>query len=289
VVSIEFLRRLVRLDRPETPVDLPVEVASPPPLPIMPEPSIPVACPSCGVALDPPPDRTRRCPRCRRRIIVRHLEGRAIYLTEAAVEVFEAERQHEIDEQRWSRERQAWLRLAQRVGAPADRRRRLMAAPVTVASVKASRGLYLVAAERAVRAARRDPRWSEVAQIRRRQASALFEEAGAHPPPSDEIVALYREGVMDTLRQLSQVSRTAELVGATCCPACRADDERVFRIAAEIRAPRLPHVGCPRGLCACDWWPALAGAPKKPRRRRVPTSPPPADPPARGPSTPESR
>jgi hypothetical protein len=277
VVSIAFLRRLLGLDRREVTVDPEAVVPSPQPPPIAPPPITSVACPNCGVALDPPPDHTRRCPSCRRQIVVRHYEGRAVYLTEAAVEVFEAERQHELDQQRWTRERGTWLQLAQRVGAPADRREHLAAAALTAVSVAASRDLYLDTAERAVRAARRDRRWAEVAQIRRRQAAALHEEAGAHLPPSDEIVALYREGVAATLRKLAQVSRDAELVGAACCQACRAGNERIFRIADELRTPRLPHAGCPRGLCACDWWPALTGAAKKPRRRRAPASPQPAD------------
>lgn len=277
VISIAFLRRLLGLNHPEVTVDPEEVVASPQPMPIAPSPIASVACPNCGVALDPPPDHTRRCPSCRRQIVVRHFEGRAIYLTEEAVEVFEAERQHEIDEQRWARERGTWLQLAQRAGAPADRRARLAAAALTAVSVAASRDLYLAAAERAARAARRDKRWDEMAQIRRRQAAALHEEAGAHLPPSDEIVALYREGVAATLRKLAQVSRDAELVGAACCQACRADNEHIFRIADELRTPRLPHAGCPRGLCTCDWWPTVTSAAKKPRRRRAPASPRTAD------------
>ena len=278
VVSIAFLRRLLGLDHPEVVVDRQTEIASPPPPPSMaPEPVTSVACPNCGVALDPPPDHTRRCPRCRRQIVVRHADGRAIYLTQAAVEIFEAARQHDLDEEKWTRERRAWLRLAQRVGAPAERRRHLAEAALTAASVTASRTLYLASAERAVRAARRDKRWAEVAQIRRRQAAALHEELRGRLPPSDEIVALYREGVAATLRKLAQVSRDAELVGAACCQACRADNEHIFRIAEELRTPRLPHAGCPHGLCTCDWWPALTNAPKKARRRRAPASPQSAD------------
>ena len=272
VVSIAFLRRLLGLDHPEAGVDPEIEVATPQAPPAAPEPITSVACPNCGVAIDPPPEHTRRCPRCRRQIVVRHSEGRAVYLTEAAVEIFEAERQHEIDQQRWAHERGTWLQLAQRVGAPADRRRRLAGAALTAASVRTSKTLYLASAERAGRAARRDKRWGEVAQIRRRQAAALHEEAGGNLPPSDEIVALYREGVAATLRKLAQISRDAELVGATCCQACRTDNERTFRIADELRTPRLPHAGCPRGLCTCDWWPALTGTPKKARRRRAPAS-----------------
>jgi hypothetical protein len=274
VVQIAFLRWLLGLDRSDKNVAVPVEVAPPPPQPPASAPVTRVACPNCGVVLDPPPDHTRLCPRCRRRIVVRHAEGRAIYLTEAAVEVFEAERQHAIDELTWTRERHRWLHLARLAGAPADRRRHVAAAPLTAAAVQSSRTLYLVAAERAVRAARRDKHWEDVARIRRRQAAALFEEAGASPPPADEIVTLYREGVAATLRALAAVSREAELVGASCCPACRADNERVFRIADELRTPRLPHAGCPRGLCMCDWWPAMRNPATKRRRRRTSTASP---------------
>jgi uncharacterized Zn finger protein (UPF0148 family) len=274
VVQISFLRWLLGLDRSGESVEVPAEIAPPTPQP--PAPVTRVACPNCGVTLDPPPDHTRLCPRCRRRIVVRHSESRAIYLTEAAVEVFEAERQREIDEQTWTRERRRWLYLARSAGAPADRRRRAAAAPLTAEAVRSSRTLYMVAAERAVRAARRDKRWDDVARIRRRQAAALFEEAGSSPPPADEIVALHREGVAATLRALAAVSREAELVGASCCPACRADNERIFRIADELRTPRLPHAGCPRGFCSCDWWPALRNPATKRRRRRTSTASPPA-------------
>lgn len=262
------------LNRPDQGVEAPVEVAPSPPQTPEPASVTQVACPYCGVALDPPPEHTRLCPRCRRRIVVRRFEGRPIYLTEAAVEVFESERQREIDEQTWTRARHQWLHLAQLAGAPADRRQRLAAAPLTAATVESSRTLYLIVAERAVRAARRAKHWDEVAQIRRRQADALFMEAGGNPPPADEIIALHREAVAATLRAIAAVSREAELVGASCCPACRADNERIFRIADELRTPRLPHAGCPRGLCACDWWPALRKPATKRRRRRASTSSP---------------
>jgi hypothetical protein len=274
VVRIGFLRRFLDLARSdenvesvesvETPapvVPRPAEAAEPAPVP-------PVACPNCGGLLDPPPERTRLCPNCRHRIVVRHADGRPIYLTEAAVEVFEAERQHEIERQTWARERRRWLDLARIAGAPVELRRRAAAAQLSSSAVESSRDLYLGAAESAVQAARRTKHWDEVARIRRRQAAALFEEAGGSPPPTDEIVALYRDGVAATLRALATVSREAELVGASCCPACRIDNEKIFRIADELRTPRLPHPGCPRGLCACDWWPAVLEPAKKRRRRR---------------------
>lgn len=284
MVPITFLRRLLGLDRSAERIEIPVVVAPPPPPP-KPTPVAAAACPSCGIALDPPPEHSRLCPRCRRQIVVRHVEGRAIYLTEAAVEIFESERRREIDEQTWKRQRRDWLHLARLAGAPVERRGRVADAPLTATSVRTARTLYLVSAERAVRAARRDKRWAEVAQIRRRQAAALFAEAGAKPPPTDEIIALHREGLQATLRTIARVSRDAELVGASCCHACRADSERIFRVAEELRAPRLPHPDCPRGLCACDWWPAVRKAPaKRVRRPAAPATPAAASDAARSPA-----
>lgn len=282
VVQIAFLRRLLGRDDPARTIEVPVPVAPLPSAPAAPA-AVPVACPNCGVVLDPPPTGSRLCPRCRHRIVVRHSEGRAIYLTEAAVEVFEAERVREAQVEEWTRERRTWLQLARGVGAPADRRRRLERAPLTAATVQSARSLYLITVEHVVRAARREKRWDDVARLRQRQAAALFEEAGGVPPPAEEVLVLHREAMAANLRALAAVSREAELVGASCCAACRAGDERIFKIADELRTPRLPHADCPRGLCACDWWPVMRKPVTKRRRRRAAAAAPaaprvPADP-----------
>jgi len=223
------------------------------------------SCPYCGLGLDPPPAGGRRCPSCRQRIVVRHVNGRAVYLTEAAVAVFEGERRRTEDERRWASERRRWLHLAKGVKAPADRRERIDEAPLSADAVRAARTLYLTAVEREVQAARRAKKWNEVAVMRREQAAALFEEVGSPVPPPDDVLRLHQEAASAALRSMIGIARQADLVGATCCPACRADDGRTFRIADELRVPRLPHAGCPRGLCGCDWW--LATEPPKRRRR----------------------
>jgi hypothetical protein len=276
VVPIGFFRKLLGIDRTDDDQVDPRLVwrPEPPPPPVVPPepaPAAVVSCPNCGIVLDPPPKSTRLCPRCRHRIVVRRVEGRTIYLTEAAVEVFEAERQRGALEQTWSRQRRDWLLHGRQVGVPAERRQRIEDAPLTAASVQAARTLYMTHVERAARIARRDKHWEEVARLRRRQAAALYDEAGATPPPSDEVLGLYREGMAATLRELAAVAKGVELVGATCCAACRADNERTFKIADELRTPRLPHPECPRGLCACDWWPAVHVPPPKRRRRTAPT------------------
>jgi hypothetical protein len=212
-------------------------------------------CPYCALLLVPPPERGRLCPRCRRPIVVRRVDGRQVLLTKEAVEVFEAERLRESNERNWASERRRWLALARGVAAPVGKVSRLGAGPPSSSSVASARDLYLASAEKALRVARRAKRWSEVARIRRDQAAALYRESGAPVPPADTIVALHREWSVGALRAAAAVGADAELVSGGCCRVCDKDDGRAYRITTELRAQRLPHEGCPKGLCGCDWYP----------------------------------
>ncbi len=224
-------------------------------------------CPSCGYPLDPPPERNRRCPSCREQIVVRRIEGRLVYLTEAAVVVFDRERQRIADDLRWTTERAAWLALATGLDAAPGRVTNLAAATLSQDVVEAARQLYMTAADQAVRAARGAKHWNDVARIRREEAAALFHAAGDPVPPPDDIAGLHREGMLAELRALAVDFKDAELVGAGCCRPCRDGDGKPFKIADELRTPRLPHEGCPKGLCGCEWWLAMPG-PKSRRRTR---------------------
>ncbi len=229
-------------------------------------------CPYCATLLDPAPERGRLCPRCRRRIVVRRVDGRRVLLTTEALDVFEAERDRETNERTWTDERRRWLALAKGVSAPVNRVARLAALRPSEAVVVASKDLYLAAAERAVRTARRDKHWDKVARIRREQAAALYRASGSAIPPPDEVVTLHRAWSAAALRSLVGVGAQVELVAAGCCAICERDNGRAFRIAAELRAQRLPHAGCPKGLCPCDWWP-LPDAKARGRRVRRQASP----------------
>ncbi len=219
--------------------------------------AVPVAiapsCPYCAVLLQPAPTTSRRCVRCHHRIVVKRVAGRAVYLTEAAVEVFEAERKRSANAGRLARERARWLKLVAAAGAPPGRSSRLLAAEVSEEVVDSARTLYLATVERAFRAARRERRWEDASRIRREHAAVLYRVARSPVPPPAEIVKLHRDAVTAELRGIAEIARDAELVAATCCDTCRADDGRVLRISAELRAPRLPHDGCPKGLCRCRW------------------------------------
>lgn len=216
-------------------------------------PPSPASCPYCALLLQPAPASSQRCVRCRQRIIVKHIEGRAVYLTEAALPVFVAERRRIAASGRLTRERDRWLRLAAAAGAPAESQARLVAARLSEGAVEAARTLYLTTVDRAFRAAKRDHDWEAASRIRREKATSLYRVAGSPLPPPADLVAMFQEGVVAELRGIAEISRDAELVGATCCDVCRADDRLISRISIELRVPRLPHGGCPRGLCRCRW------------------------------------
>ena len=91
----------------------------------------------------------------------------------------------------------------------------------------------------------------------REHAQVLFRLAGAPIPPPDESVRAHQQAAMAALHGIAEMAREAELVGARCCSICSADHGQTFRIASELRTPRLPHAGCPKGLCRCDWYLAV--------------------------------
>ena len=210
-------------------------------------------CPYCAVLLQPAPVSSQRCARCHQRIIVKRADGRTVYLTEAAVPVFQAERRRVASAGRLNRDRARWLKLAAAAGAPADRTARLVAAEISDQVVEGCRTLYLGTVEQSFRAARRERRWEDASRIRRAQALVLYRVAGSPVPPPEGILKLHWDATAAELRGIAEIAREAELVGAACCDTCRADDGRILRITAELRVPRLPHDGCPRGLCRCRW------------------------------------
>lgn len=223
-------------------------------------------CPSCAIGLDRTPTRDRLCPSCRQRIVVRRVDGRIVLLTAEAAPIVDAHLQRAADERRWATERTWWLARSAHVHAPANQLARLSAAPLSASVVDGCRTLYRQSADRTVRAARRKADWSIVARVRRDEAAALFAAAGQPVPPPDEVVALHREGMLAELHALAETTQFAELVGAACCPDCRRSDGQSAKIATELRTPRLPHEGCPKGICACEWYLSTT-APRRPRRR----------------------
>ncbi|HYO41929.1 MAG TPA: hypothetical protein VES19_01915 [Candidatus Limnocylindrales bacterium] len=192
-----------------------------------------------------------------------------MYLTEGAVEVFEGERQREADIARWTAQRADWLRLAQGIHAPPEKIARIAGRYLAPETVAEARSLYVATARAVQKAAAKARDWDVAAKVGREQAAALHRDAGAPVPVPDEIAALHADAMMALLRSQAGAGSHAEIVGGRCCAACRKDDGKAFAIKEELRSPRLPHAGCPRGLCACEWW--LGVTPPARKRRRSPS------------------
>lgn len=176
--------------------DAPAQLAEPaaqpePPAPD-PSPSVttpPVAtvvaqayCPYCATLLAPPPASDRPCTECKQLIVVRHIDDRTVWLMEAALPVFEAERRRIADEERWTAQRAYWLDLAVAAGAPKARVAKAAEEAPTEARVGAARSLYLAAVDRSFEGAAKDDRWADAARLRFDEALVLFDFAGAPIP-----------------------------------------------------------------------------------------------------------
>lgn len=279
---MSFLSRLRHPRRPAAPGATPDDpavdpspapgeatLAAPGPTPTpTPAPSPTIACPSCARIVDPAPVRARKCPFCRRTIVVRRTGGRTVYLTEAAVEVFEAERRREADIASWTAQRTEWLRLAREVGAAPDRVARIAGRHLAPETIAEARSLYVATAAKVEKAAAKAGDWDVAARVGREHAAALYRDASSPVPVPDEVVGLHAGAMTAMLRSQAGSGTHAEIVGGGCCAACRKDDGKLFAIKLELKTPRLPHAGCPRGLCACEWW--LGVTPPARKRRRAP-------------------
>ena len=171
--AVEVAPRNRRAKRPARAVAA-TSVASSPPAPV----EATVYCPSCASLLQPPPEATRRCPRCHQRIVVRHIGARPVYLAEAVVSVFEAERRRAMEAER---ERDRWLDLARESGADADQVPHRDTEIVSEADVAAARALYMSTVDRSFRIARSERRWAEAAGLRYDQASSCSASPALRP------------------------------------------------------------------------------------------------------------
>jgi len=162
------------------------------------------------------------------------------------------------------------------VHAPVDLCKKIAAMPISERAVEAARAVYRTASDQAVRDARETGHWVRVARIREIEADELYRDAGSPKPPPADILAIYRESKAAVLHSLAVHGTVAELAAGTCCAACRAEEGVLVKIAAELHKSRLPHAGCPRGLCGCDWSVAVPEA-KSPRRRKRKVAKPAAD------------
>ena len=208
---------------------------------------MPGVCPYCGLRIDPAPARSRRCPHCKERIVVRtrRSDGAKLLLTEAAAAEFDQDRRLEAERNEAIR-RSANIGVTREHFAKAERdlaRKFGFAQPRDV--------FWMLANEAAVRAMKRGE-WHALSMIYWEQARQLYEEGKPH---------------LDLARQASKASlqvfvqggyvRNVEIV-CNCCAQCQRDAGRKMALADAVRELPIPHETCDNdGWCICLWVPII--------------------------------
>jgi hypothetical protein len=109
-----------------------------------------------------------------------------VYLVEAALPVFEAERRRIAVDAQNARIREYWLDRARENGAPAGRVEKAAGEPPSEAKVAAAQALYFTSVDRSFDSATRASRWEDAARLRFDEAMVLFGLAGSPVPPIPE-------------------------------------------------------------------------------------------------------
>ena len=204
-----------------------------------PGPSYPY-CPYCGVEVEPPPQRQRRCPHCAETFKVRTWPwtDEKILITESQVELVE----------------QAWAdrNIEQSI--------RISATHIDVTDPQWDRITQILTTEWGAQPSTRDIFW--------RAASIQLEKRGVREDWHG-MSQIYREMAtvqsligsdnMLSLQLANQVEAEGHRAGgwdelvifADCCEPCDEDDQVSIAVTSAIDSNRLPHQKCEREQCRC--------------------------------------
>lgn len=206
--------------------------------------SIPPACPSCGVILDTFPSRTRKCPSCKQKLVVRtrRSDRAKLLLTESQGRVFDTERSRDAKRNKAIRHSLLHLGCSKRDFELIENelaRRFGVALPGDT---------YCVLANSAIKEPMLNKEWHRVGMIQWGMARWLYEEGREH-------IQMQREAYKaDLLHHLSQ-GRTHVRVVSGSCNECRKNDGRVFSVSDALNSAIIPNERCKNGWCICLWLP----------------------------------
>ena len=213
-----------------------------------------VACPTCGVHLDPLPKAKKKCSHCGQAIWVRAGPDGRRYLL--------ANSQLAAHEDWWGEHRRAQVWLDRTRGLLDARGLRELEQELAAKGPSyGPRDLYWAAANRRLLLLLKAGDWQEV-QLHYFQMALIAqdeaEDGGSGPKGemSERAHLLLREANLAQLRAYaSEGCRVVSILRGEDCPTCRRESVRRVAIAAEFAAPRIPHRTCSEGWCACSYLP----------------------------------
>lgn len=207
----------------------------------------PSACPYCGVVIDPPPARSRKCPDCRERIVVRtrRSDGAKVLLTEADAADFDEQRKAEAA-------RNDAIRKSSNIGAtPEDFANAERTVAQKFGTALPRDVFWQLANEFAVRAMKSND-WHALSMVYWQQARLLYEEGKPH-------LDLAREASKASLQRYAHDGFVKQVeILCNCCELCERDAGRKMSVQDAMEQLPIPHEESANdGWCICLWVPVV--------------------------------
>jgi hypothetical protein len=213
---------------------------------------MPVACPHCGVVLDPPPKASRKCPECREKLVVRTdpITKEKVVLSPAGAADFDREKVTAA-KRRKIMLRLDTLRLGQEdyEATAADLRDQFSVAEPDSGDVfwRLANNLQLQQEQAG--------QWLEAARTWREMAEHLHDEKR---DPSTCLVASVRDELRYHAENTGPGSISDALPFVTIhahggCEICGVENRRLMTIPDAQEQLPLPHEDCSKGFCSCSY------------------------------------
>ncbi len=214
--------------------------------------SAPVGCPYCGTIINPPPARSRKCPHCRERIVVRtrRSDGVKLLLTEAAGKEFDKQRKAEVA-------RNEGIRRSQNIGASIEDFERTEKELTGKWGFAPPRDVFWALANEAVLDAAKKGTAHHLSMVYWEMARLLYDEGNPRHPHIEMARRASRASIQAYAERGIGGGKVEVL--ATCCQVCDVDNGREYTIAQAIEVLPIPHEACENnGWCRCTWLPGQA-------------------------------
>lgn len=257
---MDWLRKLAsKLTAEQAHTDLPD--TNPPSVAEATVPAKPVFCPYCGVNINPPPSRSRKCPSCKQAIAMRSMYGDSpvwkagttktrLFLTEEQAAVFDASAD-------FTSRRDRAISTAQEVGGSLKDFERKELSLSAQHGTKVEPEIVLLSIYDDIIMNFFDFSYHSKNRIIFWYKSRLLYEMG-NP---NFFLPMEKHHRFELLGfQASSVVTKVSILGRGCCPHCEKLDGKVMSVASALRSSPLPQKHCTResdegerGWCICSW------------------------------------
>ena len=204
------------------------------------------ACPQCGVILDPPPPRNRKCTSCQSKIIVRtrRSDSAKLYLTEGDAKVFDRERKAEVF-------RNKALRAAADLGMDQKAFERVEKELLAKSPGYGPGDVFWTLANKQLANQMRSGNWHGLSMTYFHQALWLHNEGRPYAHLKVEAEKALAQSYA------GRDCQELEINVNHCCPNCDQFNGRIYPIEQALREWPVPVQECTNGWCLCTWLPVV--------------------------------